>query len=96
MYAILKDKEVVPVDDIMEWAHMFADNKARIVEKTKIGEVEVSTVFLGIDHNFTQGSPLWFETMTFGDASEMQKRYATWEEAQAGHDEIVAMLRSRV
>jgi len=59
----------------------------------------VSTVFLGIDHNFetTDGSdPILFETMVFDntDAKTMyrdlyQDRYRTWEQAKIGHRKAV-------
>ena len=46
----------------------------------------VSTVFLGLDHAFDGGTPLLFETMIFGgEHDEYQERYATWDEAEAGH-----------
>jgi hypothetical protein len=52
--------------------------------------VEISTVFLGLDHNFGQGPPLLFESMVFGgeDDGEMV-RYSTWEEAETGHKLLV-------
>ena len=54
-------------------------------------EIHVSTVFIGINHNFTgEGPPLVFETMVFGGAFDhQQRRYATWEEAEWGHVEIL-------
>lgn len=67
----------------------------RTVEKTKIKkDVEVSTVFLGLNHNyFKQGPPILFETMVFGGKHDgYMNRYATWDEAKAGHKEIVEMI----
>ncbi len=47
---------------------------------------EVSTVFLGLDHSWGSGPPLVFETMIFGGPNDQyQERYATYEEAEAGH-----------
>jgi hypothetical protein len=51
-------------------------------------KVCVSTVFLGLDHNFLRtGPPVLFETMIFGVpfVSEWQRRYCTWDEAVDGH-----------
>lgn len=77
--------------DLMRWARSFNSN--RRVALTKIGAVEVSTVFLGINHNFGDGEPILFETMIFDETSANREwRYATWDEAQAGHDRIVAAL----
>jgi hypothetical protein len=70
------------------------DNQKRIVGKTKVGEAEVSTVLLVIDHNFGEGPPLIFETMVFGGPhDEWMERYSTEAEAKAGHDRVVAALR---
>jgi hypothetical protein len=59
-------------------------------------KVTVSTVFLGLDHSFGGGPPVLFETMVFGmpDGSEYQDRYHTWQEAEAGHREVVRKLRN--
>jgi hypothetical protein len=57
---------------------------------------EISTVWLGIDHNFGKGPPLIFETMIFGgpdDLDRSQWRYATEEEARAGHVRAVELAR---
>jgi hypothetical protein len=92
-YYILVDKEPVPVDDVLEWARMFEGD--RHVGNTTIKDVVVSTVFLGIDHNFRpDGPPLLFETMVFGgEHDQYQDRYSTWEEAERGHAEICKMVQ---
>jgi hypothetical protein len=48
----------------------------------------VSTVFLGLDHQYGDGPPLVFETMIFPPDSWSEvycERYSTWAEAEAGH-----------
>ena len=57
--------------------------------------MEVSTVFLGLDHNsYCGGPPAIFETMVFGgEYDEYQERYSTWDEAELGHKEIVERLK---
>jgi len=57
--------------------------------------VLVSTVFLGLDHNWGDGPPLIFETMVFGDTThdQYQRRYSTESQALDGHAETVALLR---
>lgn len=62
-----------------------------------VGEVNVSTVWLGLDHRhlITEGSrPLVFETMIFGGplGGEMW-RYSTEEEALAGHAAALELVR---
>lgn len=87
-YYILIDKHPVKTGSMLEWS--IAYNNDRIVEKTTIGESEVSTVFLGMDHGFN-GTPMLFETMVFGGKMDMYfDRYSTWEEAEKGHHRICA------
>lgn len=89
---ILDGKEPVEVSDIMTWATQF-ETAGRIVKKTTLGEVEVSTVFLGLDHQWGDGPPLLFETMVFGGEHDQEQwRYSTWDEAVAGHDAVVAKI----
>lgn len=74
-----------------EWRD--SDRAARRVALDKVGEYEVSTVWLGLDHQFGGGPPLIFETMIFGSGpldNEM-RRYSTEAEALAGHAEMVKM-----
>lgn len=72
-----------------------AFTRDRTVARTIVREpVTVSTVWLGIDHNFSgDGPPLIFETMVFGGGNDgAQYRYATEAEALAGHARVVAEL----
>ncbi|KKL28055.1 hypothetical protein LCGC14_2379020 [marine sediment metagenome] len=87
---ILKGRELVPAP-LMEWAEWFETADRRIA-LTRIGHVGVSTVFIGLDHSFGSGPPLYFETMVFrsGSSGELLcKRYSTYDEAEAGHEAIV-------
>jgi hypothetical protein len=69
-------------------------SQERIVSKTKVGEAEVSTVHLVLDHGFGEGPPIIFETMIFGGPyDQWQDRYSTEAAAIAGHDQVVAALR---
>ena len=83
---ILDGHNPVPCDDLIEWARWF-ETANRHVAKTKVNkEVTISTVFLGLDHNFGEGCPALFETMVFGGKlDEQMERYATWDEAEKGH-----------
>lgn len=94
---ILNGHSPVHEPDILKWAAWFeraSKDGTRVVKKTKVGDVEVSTVFLGLDHRFGRvGPPILFETMIFGGkADEDCWRYETWEQAAAGHDEAVALV----
>lgn len=76
-----------------EWIMAFTDTEARRVARDLIGDAEVSTVWLGLDHGFGT-EPLIFETMIFGgDKDGTQIRYSTKDEALERHKELVAELR---
>ncbi len=75
--------------DLMTWAKWFEKgNDNRRVASTKKNGIHVSTVFLGIDHQWGEGPPLLFETMIFGgENDEWQDRCSTWDEAEKMHAE---------
>lgn len=81
-----------------EWMVRFGDEPYKRVARTAIGgDVSVSTVWLGLDHGWSRGQPLIFETMVFGGPlDEYQERYATLEAAEAGHERWVAKVRAAV
>jgi hypothetical protein len=93
-YYILKGKEAVPVEDVIEWARFFEEDKRRVA-RTEFGKNNyVSTVFLGLDHSFGEGPPLIFETMVFGgELDQEQDRYSTWDEAVEGHNRMVERVK---
>jgi len=90
---ILIDKVPTIEKDLYVWANWF-ESADRIVKKSVWDGVEISTVFLGLDHSFGNGPPLLFETMVFGwpEGEEHCTRYSTWEEAIEGHDSLVEKL----
>ena len=90
------DGKPVKCDDTREWARYF-ESGDRQVDATRIDDVRISTVFLGINHNWGVGPPLLYETMVFGGPlDEDMERYHTREEAQRGHDRFVkAVLKDK-
>jgi hypothetical protein len=93
--ALLDGHKVKVVSNLIEWAKGL-EKQDRRVARTSVGKVEVSTVFLGLDHSFG-GKPLWFETMVFGGSLDQeQERYTTWEEAEAGHAAMVERVKAAV
>lgn len=92
---ILDGHEVKKVD-VTEWAKWFgtADRK---VKNTEIEGVRISTVFLGLDHSFGSGPPLLFETLVFdGPMDGEMNRYSTWDQAEKGHNEMVAKIKKGI
>jgi hypothetical protein len=91
---ILAGKTPVPCSDILQWENWF-EKADRHVAKDTIGNVEVSTVFIGIDQAFDAGPPLLFETMVFnGPLDQECERYSTWDEAEAGHKAMLERVKN--
>ncbi len=91
---ILVDREPVKCT-LLEWGKWF-ETDDRIIEQTDLeGDVRVSTVFLGIDHNFNlTGPPILFETMIFGgEHDQYQDRCATYDEAKKMHTKALWLVR---
>lgn len=99
---ILVDGEPVLEPDVLKWAAWFEGN-TRVLKHTNVGEVLVSTVFLGIDHDWgnpmvkdpnARRKPLLWETMVFGgDHDGFQERHRSADEAVAAHELAVAMVK---
>ena len=87
-YYMLVGKKPVPCD-LMTWATLRSTaNRHVAISEFEWGKV--STVFLGLDHQWFDGPPLLFETMIFGGPLDQEMdRYSTWEEAEAGHKAMV-------
>lgn len=96
-YYILDGKTPVPEPDIRKWAEWLS-TADRVVNQTTgivklagtpVGDVQVSTVFLGVDHSFSGGPPLLFETMVFGGVLDQETdRCTSWEAAEKMHERM--------
>lgn len=98
LYILGEDGKPVACEDAEQWGRFF-ETASRIVRQEAVSpKVSVSTVFLGIDHNFGRGGPpLLYETMIFGGREDGYcERYATREEAELGHVEAVARAKESV
>jgi hypothetical protein len=92
---ILDGHKPVVVNDVVVWGR-WMQTADRHVALDTVGDVRVSTVFLGLDHRFGPGSPVLFETMVFGGPLDQeQNRYATWDEALAGHHALLKRVTAR-
>jgi hypothetical protein len=77
--------------DIITWGKWMTQKNTRVAFDEVEG-VRISTEFLGIDHNFgfIGSPPILWETMVFGgELDEKCRRYASLEEAKAGHAKMV-------
>ena len=86
-----------------QWSWLLARGEDyRRLASDEVGSFWVSTVWLGLNHNWRDGPPLIFETMVFpvadgepdfGTVPECT-RYSTRDEALAGHAEVVTLIRA--
>lgn len=104
---ILVGKKPIEVSDLLLWGRWMEQND-RHVSKDMVGRYRVSTVFLGLDHNYMDdGEPILFESMVFDHGQsksifgrtyfpsldEYTRRWQTWDEAEAGHRAIVEKIK---
>lgn len=83
----------VNVEDYINWSRL----NSTIVKQDKIGEVFVSTVFLGLDHSFNSSIPILWETLVFGIENDMyQNRYASYEDALIGHQKTLDKINNLI
>lgn len=98
MSGLFYDREGRPIT-LEEWAGLLRDQTYKRVAESNVGDLWVSTVWVGID-DYT-GSKLIYETMVFrvgteiGEPVEGPVRYATYGAAKAGHDWMVKELKRR-
>lgn len=97
-YYLNEDKTYRPAK-LMEWEEQF-ETMDRDVQKDKIEGHRVSTVWLGLDHNYYGGKPMLFETMIFADEERGRViycyRYSTWQEAEEGHKVAIEWLKDKI
>jgi hypothetical protein len=93
LYKLDAARSVVLAASVLEWGEALEHGEGRPVAVTRLPMAEVSTVFLGVNHRrFGEGPPLVFETAIFprgalGSGVNIFGRWATWAEAEAGHDD---------
>lgn len=102
-YVLDANGEPVEEFDLSRWAFCFGSLQDRKVARTNLGRAYVSTVFLGLDHNYFGGDPILWETMIFrhgdhGGSSyyPMQRCGGSREQAVAMHNEMVRMARKLI
>jgi hypothetical protein len=94
MYYLLEKNHKLIKTDLITWIKFFK-NFDRIVKQEDIGNTKISTVFLGIDHNFGKGKPLLFETIIFGgEHDQYQDRCSTWEQAEKMHQKAIDLVKN--
>jgi hypothetical protein len=91
-YILDAEGNPVPEPDLLKWGKWLETADRQLAKDQLPNGVTVSTVFLGLDHRFWGGPPTLWETMIFGGPEDQyQERYASREEALAGHAKAVEL-----
>lgn len=100
---ILDGHTPVPEDDLNKWGEWFGKTNRTVrngvlevsLGNKKIGQIRISTVFLGVDHSFSgKGPPVLFETMVFGGEHDQEMdRCSTWEAAEKMHEKMIERVK---
>ena len=89
--------------DYQIWSY-WMENNNRHLALDEIGDVKVSTVFLGIDHSWSRSftvklyyeyeNPILWETMIFGGERDgYQNRFCSKESALEGHAYALSLVK---
>lgn len=95
LYYDLDGKAIKGQDPIMIWADLIKSPRRLVGRNDLFPQIRVSTVWLGLDHNFGGGKPLIFETMIFLNHRSMEMwRYGTRKEAEEGHQRALELVKN--
>lgn len=83
---------------LIRWGKFFEKiGLRRVARETVCAGVDVSTVFLGMDHGWGDGPPVLWETMIFGDGhpldQDMMRCSGSREQAEAMHRTMVEKVK---
>lgn len=97
-YILNQDGKPVPEPDLHKWGKWMEQSVKRRVARETIGDCDVSTVFLGLDHSFGHGAPVLWETMVFGGKLDQEQDRCTGnrEQAEAMHKRMVERVKAEL
>ncbi len=89
------DGNPVAEPDVVKWAEWF-QSADRCVAQEQVGDALISTIFLGVNHNFTDGPPIVWETMIFGGKldQEQVRCSGSRKDAEAMHARMVQKVNA--
>jgi hypothetical protein len=96
IFYVLEGHTPVSQPDRLAWAKWMETADRQVAKTLLPGEVEVSTVFLGVNHrSIDPGAPMLFETMIFGGKHDRyMTRCTTWEQAEKMHEKAVELAKN--
>lgn len=93
-YILNNNNKPIPasITEAADWLEESSDR--RTIKRDEIGDILVSTVFLGLDHAWIPGGkPVLWETMIFGgEHDQYQERYTSHEDALEGHKKALTLI----
>jgi len=93
-YILNNNNKPIPasITEAGDWLEEGSDR--RTVKRDEVGDILVSTVFLGLDHSWTPGGkPVLWETMIFGgEHDQYQDRYTSHKDALEGHKKALTLI----
>ena len=94
-YILDDENNPVPstITEYVEWEESNPAKKA--LRQENIGDVYISTVFLGLNHAWDSKTPVLWETMIFGgEHDQYQVRYTSHEGALEGHEIALSLIKT--
>jgi hypothetical protein len=88
------DNNPIPCSEVFEYEEWFMKHGTTVAQTkfldTKNININVSTVFLGLDHSYNSTVPILWETMVFGGPFDQQSvQYSSFKDALKGHNIVV-------
>ena len=95
LYTLDKHDKPKLCEDTLKWAAWFETHDRTVAVDDITSKIYVSTVFIGIDHNFSgKGLPILWESMIFNGAlNGYTERYSSKKAALAGHERVVKIAK---
>jgi hypothetical protein len=93
-YILNNNNKPIPasITEAADWLE--EGSNRRTIKRDEIGDILISTVFLGLDHSWTPGGkPVLWETMIFGgEHDQYQERYTSHKDALEGHKKALTLI----
>jgi hypothetical protein len=94
--------EPMAEDELIRWGKWLDTAEAsgrRIVAESDVANFYIRTVFGGCDNNWDGGTPVLFVTRVTENGERRDlflRRYETWAQAEAGHEEVCRVIRDGI
>ena len=84
MRLVFWDRDGNPID-ALTWGRMYGDFEGRVIQRTTVGDVDVLTVWLGVDEYDRQPPGIFGTVIHRGTSVDHETRSATEAEALVAH-----------